>query len=515
MKNLIITLVLSVLYLFSAAQADEMEIIWGEPYQSKKSVVTDIISSDDGEIFAIKRNLGLFNQDIFIERYNNLEPSISTEIKFDQKERFDVMKNIIKLGQDLWMLNFKTNYDEASLDAHFVDKQTLNPMGEVVPIFDLSIERRLRYSYGGFDYVISRDEMKIAFVTQYPGDRDEATALGVQVHDQRFDLLWENELTLPYERQYVELSSIDVSKQGKLFCLLKVYESKEIKGVRKNKSFDYHLISVDANGNQTDELIALETGERIQNLHFEVSENEEVIIAGFFGTGCCTMEGTFFMKLDNNNQLMSSSTENFAYEFVSEGMTDNQKERLSREANNGKSMGLDKVDFREFIMREDGSVVLIGEMFAFQMTPKNAAGDQYPIHFNYKDIVVVSIDPEGRIEWSKKILKRQLTTEDGGFMSSFVLAVNGDKLHFIYNDHKDNLNIETEKDLNTYNRKRNNSVVAMVSLDRDGNQTKEHLIEQKELGLEIRPQSCQQISANELILFGMNKSENLLARLIF
>ena len=143
-------------------------------------MVTDIISSDDGEIFAIKRNLGLFNQDIFIERYNNLEPSVSTEVKFEQKERFDVMKNIIKLGQDLWMLNFKTNYDEARLDAHYVDKQTLDPMGEVVPIFDLSIERRLRYSYGGFDYVISRDEMKIGFVTQYPGDRDEATILGIQ-----------------------------------------------------------------------------------------------------------------------------------------------------------------------------------------------------------------------------------------------------------------------------------------------------------------------------------------------
>ncbi len=514
MKNLIITITLAVLSVFSSAQVEEMEIIWGQPYHSKKSVVTDIISSDDGEIYAIKRNLGLFNQDVFIERYNDLEPIGSSEISFEEVGRFDVMKNIIKLGKDLWMLNFKSNYDEASLDAHYLDKETLNPLGEVVPIFDLSLERRLRYAYGGFDYVISRDEQKIAFVTQYPGDKDDHAELGLQVHDNRFDLLWEYDLELPYKKELVDITGIDVSSNGQLLCLIKVFEPKSEFSTKRSSSFQYHLITADGSGKHHDAIIALESGNPIQHLHFEITKEQEVILAGFYGSGCCDILGTFFLKLDENQKLKQISTEAFGIDFITQGSTLRQREKLGRKLEKGQELGLDKVDFRNFILRSDGSVVLIGELYAVAMTSRNGS-ESYPSHFNYKDIIVVSISASGEIEWSKKILKRQLTTDDGGFMSSFVLAVNHDKLHIVFNDHMDNLGVEKMSELNTYSRNPKTSIVAMVSLDRMGGMQREKLISQKELGLEIRPQSCEQISANELILFGMNRSENQLARIIF
>ena len=517
MKNLII-IPLVFLCLVSKAQLNDIEIVWGEPYKSKKTVVTDIISTEGGDIYAIKRNLGLFNQDVYLEKYRNLEPYKSSEITFDKRERADVMKSIINVNNDLWMLEFKSNYDYASLTAQFVDKSTLQTMGERVDIFQFGIERKLRYSYGGFDYSISRNKLKTGFVTQYPGDRDEVATLGLQVRDEYFDLMWERDIDLKHSKEVVELAGFDVSNDGIAYSLIKVFDTKKTNSDKRANKFEYQLIACSAKGEATVIPINIDEGNIIQNIHFEVTDNGDVYIGGFYGASCCTIDGSFFMSIEGTtNKVSKYNIKAFSLDFITEGLSERKQNKLERRFDKGQEIGFNNVDFRDFIIREDGGIVLVGEFYDISLNNRSEAntGNPNSTHFNYKDIVVVNISADGQIEWSKKILKRQLTTDDGGFMSSFVLAVNGDNLHFIFNDHEANINAQTEKDLATYSRSKSTSVVTLVSLNAQGDMTRETIISQKELGLEIRPQSCEQVSANELILFGLKKNENQFARVLF
>lgn len=517
MKNLIIITLFVFAYTQSFGQLKDVNIIWGQPYKSKKTVVTDIITSENGDIYAIKKNFGLFGEEVYLDKYRDLEPYQSSQIEFSKEERYDVMKNVISLDNDLWMLDFKSNYDQTSLYAQFVDKKDLTPIGERVEIFNLEIQRRLRYSYGGFDHSISRNHKNIGFFTQYPGKDNETAVLGFQCFDRDFYPVWEHDVELPYEKEMVEIVTFDLSNSLVGYGLIKVYNTKKSKRDKTVGDYTYHLVSCNSAGESKVLPLTLEEGKTIHRIHFEVNTDGSLYFGGFFGNSCCSIDGSFFVNMNGETgEVNSVSAKNFSLDFVKQGLSEKKQDKLDKKYEDGEFVSFDNVDFKDFIVRKDGSVVLVGEFYAVKLDGKEeAVTPENALHFNYKDIVVVSISKEGEIQWSKKILKRQLTTDDGGFMSSFVLAVNNDKLHFIFNDHEKNLNAKSESELATYDRSDKTSVLTMVTIDAEGSMSREKIISQQELGLEIRPQSCAQVSEKELILFGFKKNENQFAKVVF
>ncbi len=134
--------------------------------------------------------------------------------------------------------------------------------------------------------------------------------------------------------------------------------------------------------------------------------------------------------------------------------------------------------------------------------------------YYYNDIIVISISPDGSIDWNEKIPKKQVTVNDGGFYSSFAVSVVKDKLYFVFNDHPNNLFYKKQGKLSNFN-KGPDSVMVLVELDSQGNQTREALYNAKKSGILTRPKVCEQISDNEMILFGQDNKIHRFARLTF
>ena len=124
------------------------------------------------------------------------------------------------------------------------------------------------------------------------------------------------------------------------------------------------------------------------------------------------------------------------------------------------------------------------------------------------------MSPDGKIEWSKKIAKKQVTRNDGGFFSSYALSIVKDKLYFVFNDNPKNLFYKGEGKLYNFNKSKE-SLVVLVTLDNEGNQTREALFSAKEADILTRPIVCEQISKNEMILFGQRKKTHRFARILF
>jgi hypothetical protein len=305
-----------------------------------------------------------------------------------------------------------------------------------------------------------------------------------------------------------------VNDEGLTVFMLKVYEESRMGADHRGQEYTYEMITLDSNGKMSKFLIDLDEYV-IHSGHFEILDTSTLVCGGFYGEKRSQIDGSFYLRIDlQNGEELSSSTRKFDLAFLQEGQSAMKAKRISRKLERGKNAGLVNIYFRDFVLRSDGGVCLIGEYYDLIVTQGNDPNSSSTTSYVYKDIVVISMDPDGHVQWSKKILKRQITTEDGGLMSGFALLAHGDKLYFIFNDHKMNLEVKDYADLRTWSRKRRTSIVTLVTINSEGDLSREMLISQKKLRLELIPMSCRQISENEMILVAYSRKENQIARLL-
>ncbi len=113
--------------------------------------------------------------------------------------------------------------------------------------------------------------------------------------------------------------------------------------------------------------------------------------------------------------------------------------------------GLSSFQPKELILRFDGGVVIVAESEYSSMESENmptfmpSAGPSFRTVnvYYFNDILVISTKPDGAIDWSNVLRKKQVSEDDEGFFSSYsILAMDG-KLRFVYNEeifYKTNVN---------------------------------------------------------------------------
>ncbi|MCB0736567.1 MAG: hypothetical protein KDC92_03570 [Bacteroidetes bacterium] len=141
------------------------------------------------------------------------------------------------------------------------------------------------------------------------------------------------------------------------------------------------------------------------------------------------------------------------------------------------------------IQRSDGGIIFISEKreidaqviqdISLYGTPQNYT--RY--YYYYYDISVLSLNPNGTVDWHKTIKKEQITLNDEGYYSSFGCEVTSNALLFIYND---------------LSRKSGN--VLMYGINPNGEGSSEILINGREFDGYAIPKESVQLSANSLIV---------------
>lgn len=162
---------------------------------------------------------------------------------------------------------------------------------------------------------------------------------------------------------------------------------------------------------------------------------------------------------------------------------------------------------RQVVVKSDGGLVMIAE--DFYITSRSAYGPgfgyysmYYPIggpnvrEYHYNDILALSFDPEGHIEWYSYIRKEQYSQEDGGMFSSYALVNTGGMLGFMFNDFNSS-----------------QSRIQLATLDNVGQ------VNMRSLAPGRRddwiPRSGRQISATEMIVPCVSRKQICFAKVIF
>ncbi|MBL4709445.1 MAG: hypothetical protein JKY48_13490 [Flavobacteriales bacterium] len=545
-KGLLLSLLICTcnLLLVGQSKSEKVDIKWGiEQKVSKKTVLDNIIGSDESGIYIIKKN-HKGKIPILIERYDHdMNLSKSVPVTLGEKKKARSYQAVTEVNGEI--LLFSTILDKGSktnlLFVQTLNKKTLKPSSILKKIGEIDYENGSKRNSGSFRYEVSNNKKKILIYYKLPYEKGGKEKVSYHIYDSKLNLLWEKDLTLPYKQELFTVFDYEVRENGDLYLLSRIYKDK-VREVRNGKpNYEYLIIAYTDKGNSVTEFPIAIKEHFLRDMQIAVNKNGDIICGGFYSENQVSIskranafeqnsistnssiKGSYFLKIDGKTkEIISKSFKEFGLDFITENLTDRQEKKVKRKKAKGKRVELYQYALDNIVLREDGGAILVGEQYYVQITTTTNSQGQTntSYHYFYNDIILVKLSPSGEIDWTEKIAKRQHTVNDGGFYSSYSLSVVNDNLYFVFNDNIKNLfgNTYSGKDkgkIKYFTKKAKESVAVLVEVDGDGRQVKEALFSAKETDLLIRPKVCEQTSDNELIIYGQKRKNQRLGKITF
>ena len=503
---------------------------------SKKGTLEDIIGKDGEGYYMVRAEPRKF----YLEKFNHdLNLVKSEEIDLGKGADRRYLEFAEQLDGEIHL--FTSQYDQAIkqklLYVELIDRSTLKPKGD--PKIVASYSYRSRSDDGFYDYHVSRDSSKMMIFYNHPfqGGRT-GEKFGISVLDDKMNILWAKQMELPFKDRLYEVERYKVDNTGKAYLLGIVYRG-QVRAKRQGRpNYEYHLLAYDDSDEYQEYLLNLDD-KFITDMQFEVTVDGQIVCAGFYSEfGTTSVRGTFYLVIDSKTKEVKKE---YYQEFEPEILNDFMSERRAE-----KGRELSRYNLNQLEIRRDGGVVLIAEQFfvkqfrdmnsfnnpygmPYYYSPRYFSYWRYPynrfynpfydpeveVQYNYNDIMVINIRPNGTIQWAKKIPKRQRSKNDGGRNSSYAMSISKGKMFFVFNDNPKNLH-KKSSDLKIHNfTKGKESVVVLVSVNGQGEVTKEPLFQVKDTKTITKPNVCEQITRDQMIIYSEKNKKATFARLTF
>lgn len=498
---------------FSQVKPEFIDITWGKNKFHQRKYTLRSIHKTAQHILAVKsKTSGTRHEELVLERLND-ELSVNSPVKLDisylNKPR--EYEFIIESGNQIHIF---TSFLNEKQKKNYLFVQSLNPVtltmnNDIQKICEIPVQSK--YNKGSFHYAVSEDTSKILIFKSYPYHKRKHEKFGFLVFDSNFSKILQKETELPYNDELFKMERIKVDKSGNIYVLAVVYK-KKVRDKRHGKpNYDYRLLAYTGNGTKYNEYSIGFNDYFISDMQFEADGQGNIICGGFYSEKeSFSIKGTFILTIDTKaGHLRNVHYQRFKKNFLTLFMKDKKAKR-------GKE--LYEYDLNNFILRKDGGIILTAEQYYMNVAaPKYIEGNvnrrrSTTYYYNYNDIIVVNINPDGSIKWTKKIRKRQITTNDRGLNSSYFFTYYKDKMYFVFNDNPKNLYIIDAK--RTYNFSKSSEVLtALVVMDMEGNLSKYALFSSFESNIVLRPRIFKKINPAEFIIYGQKNNWERYARM--
>ncbi|MBK0404222.1 hypothetical protein I5M27_14595 [Adhaeribacter sp. BT258] len=477
--------------LFGAAETAlaqvNTKVVWGPALKDpRKTSTIRIIGNDRTGFFTLRNDyssVSLFsreNQKYFLERYDlqnklafSKELSIPNPVKSKQRPAYEAIYYL-----DGQLVLFSSYFDKDN-DRNVAFANKVNADGTVDPkTVDVSVIEGAtsRRKSGGFSFSLSNDSSKILVYQDMPYDRKENEKFQFKVLDKELNILVNKAVTLPQLDKETQLSDYRVDNDGNVYVLASTLKKRE---ERKSKEQKYlcQVYGYFRDSDQVKSYTIQIPSKFVTDITFDLDNQKNLIVAGFYADDKkLKASGTFFMKVDfATKKILTQGVKDFSKEFLEMFMS---KTRAKNE-----NAGVANMDLDKLIVREDGGALLVGEQ-AYEYVVQNKT--QYTYHYVRNDIVFININPDGSIEWMKRVPKKQHTVNDGGIYSSYSVSVMKDKIYLIYNDHVKNIGRTDPKKLK-FMKKPAKAVTMLAVMDASGEVQKKALFPAKDHKTIVRP----------------------------
>ncbi len=545
MKNLFILLLLTIYGITAYGQEmHSYKISWGNELKVKKLQLDRIIAiTDEGyyalsykpHSFAFGVGLGAISGSFafawsnnYYSLYNNKFNLVKTEEAYSEYDDEDQdILNVIFANDNIYQFSVHKDKKKkkTNLLCQTINKKTLQPNKDIKIYSTIDYSEYSNRNNGDFQIVSSPDTSKILVISNLPYDKNQAEEFAIDVFTSDMQPMWSKKIKLPYTDDLFSLSSFRVSNDGSVFVLGKLYIGKAKERTRQGKpNYNFIVLSYTTDGEDANEYKLHLKNKFITDITIAIAPNNDIICSGFYGDNkSYSIQGSFFMKIDNaSKEKIVENFKEFDVNFITQSWSEKQTKKAKKKASKGKDLSMYEYDLKDLIIRSDGGALLIAEQYYVQVvtTRTSNGGTTTTYYYHYNDIIVINIAPDGQIDWNATIAKRQLSVNDGGYYSSYSMAVVGDKLYFLFNDSPLNQNWRKGKPLyypsygGLFNKK-NRAVLAMAMVDMEGNIVRKNLYSSKQSKLIARPKACMQINDSEMILYSRYRTKEKLGKLTF
>jgi hypothetical protein len=256
-------------------------------------------------------------------------------------------------------------------------------------------------------------------------------------------------------------------------------------------------------------------GKRVEAMSFSSDNDRIFVITGIYGDKDKSgVTGMFYLKADFKDQeILVEGFEEFGEDFITSDWSDREKRKLDKKKAKGKDV---EASLYSYIMRdvhalEDGGIVGTMEQFYIRVVTRTDANGRTTTtyYYYYNDIVAYKVGSDGGFDWLSKIDKYQVSTNDGGYFSSYARYVSGDKMYLFFNDNVQNYSetsseffLEEGKKVKSSRISKSKNTVAICEIDlSSGDKTRKMYFDRTELGAIVVPKLFNTDYINRKMLF--------------
>ncbi len=517
MRHILLLLALNAVCVSMAQPKTDRAIVeWGPERKEKETGEFGRVFGQSAEAVYMTMHQ---KKQLLLQKMNGELASIYSKVLELEMEKKDLELEDLQVVGDR-ILVFTSYYskkeDQRTLYVRLFDEATMTAEGGWKELARFASEKERN---GSFGVVLSPNKKHILVSVNLPYEKDAAEKIRLHVFDAGLEPEWDRDVTLPYTDKEFNFEELRVDNAGSVIIIgVKYAQKREAKDLKRagKAQYDYHLLTYSAKGDEQDHTIAVKD-KFLQDLTLSLDDGSgQVLCGGFFGNkGTSLVRGSFFLRLNPKTFAVEhESFKEFSDDFITQYMTAKEEEKAKKRADRkDEDLQLYEYDLADIVRRDDGGAVLIGEQYYSYSTTTcytTQGGGRTcttTYHYIYNDIIVINIDPDGNIAWASTIPKRQHTTNDGGYFSSYGLDVKGSNLYFVYNDNGENLFLAAgDKFKNTdFNGK--SSIVTLATINVDGRVTREALFDPEKRELILRPKSCRQLEDDRLFLYATRKKD--------
>lgn len=514
MKKILLFLSIILIMVITAHAQKNIEVKWGPELKSdKRSSFVDFIGEDEQGFYVLKST----RKGYTIQKYSKDNLSLLLSNDFEMPEVGRDRVSLFGIYQiEGKMLMFSTLYQKKELQQTiYVQEISADgvPNSKYKKIDEYTYEEKK--NHGGFDLAISPDKSKFLLYRGNTYDKHANEQFSYKVFDNTFNILWEKSFELPYRDKVVSLFDVKLSNEGNVYLSANISPDRK-KGEKYERRIQNEKYNIFAYYPETDALrqyeIDLGTGKWVSDITYTINTEGNVQVGGFYSNeGSSSMDGTFFLTIDKDSkEVESKNLKEFDREFLLNFMKEKHVDK-------GRELGV--FDLSDIILRDDGGVIFVAEYYRFYTTTvtDQNGNTRTTYHYLYNDIITINVDPDGTIDWISHIPKKQHTTNDIGYYSSYSLIVNKDKLHFIFNDNPKNIQ-QYEKDPRKLKDMTNprKSISMLSTIDADGNVRRAPLFQAKDFKTILRPQFYYELEEDgKVIIFGVKGSKYKFGKIDF
>ena len=220
-------------------------------------------------------------------------------------------------------------------------------------------------------------------------------------------------ITLPYPDEDLQVKQVRVTNQGTIYMLSKLVTSGRSRLTEqaqwllfKDRAADRKLLEYPLNLQ----------GRVVSDLTCKPDRYENLIVSGFYSTQPNgQLSGVLFARLGANDTLYNFTASPFKESFLTRYLTPRQVER---------GRGLSDFYMDDIVLRADGGALILAEQYYMTSTsyPDMYGFWQTMDTYHYDDILVISIEPDGELEWISVVEKTQSSDFAGELSYAFVVA---------------------------------------------------------------------------------------------